>query len=638
VLGSVITFHSGATTKDDLSTVLEHALRVGPVARAHILETTTARSLSLNTTVLFRSHARLQPGNQPGVNVVARDILPHYLSFARSQATLSNVPRFGFLWDAFLRALSNQSVLLVNPRRAQFLAQPMRGPGPEDMPVGQVFPAENRLPLVNLDAAAAVVNNFVAAWEGHHGIAICDGQVYQVEEGLVARAEGLARDAVQPVLPLAPIPSFVPPPPPLVQPAPVHLQAPAPLLPAVDPPQAVAGDLAYLVRLQQQIALQLRQLQDLHQQQLFNQQQQHNLYYGQQAPLLVPNVPQAVPPQGQLVLQAPLICHPHYVQQPVQPNIMPLAAPVNAFNQQDFSFFPPTYSMNITSAAQLGKFSTIAGATSSWTRRTSVPLKVQAYPRGNADGLDSKTRSRVFDIPYATNVIFDQYTIITDAPIQLMQRENILECFLANCRAWAQYILPLVGGDPRRLPIFIGSLKDVVANIHHLAVGFGTQECVVLRVCHFISVQNVTSCLTPGESHTLLDPLDTSSNYFQGALTKIIADQTRNRAPPPQHQGVRRELQADRDAPARQNNRQRQRVNAPQGAQAPAGNRAVEGGVAQINPVPSAPWNCCRKFWYGEACFIHQPGQPCRYRHCCRICEAEVTAAEAPAHLRSHVV
>jgi len=322
----------------------------------------------------------------------------------------------------------------------------------------------------------------------------------------------------------------------------------------------------------------------------------------------------------------------------MQPSVMSLAATVNAFNQQDFSFFPPSYSMNITSAAQLGKFSTIAGATSSWTRRTSVPLKVQAYPRGNADGVDSKTRSRVFDIPYATNVISEQYTIITDAPIQLMQRENILECFLANCRAWAQYILPMVGGDPRRLPIFVGSLKDVVANIHHLAVGFGTQECIVLRVCHFISVQNVTSCLTPGDSHTLLDPLDTSSNYFQGALTKIIADQTRNRAPPPQHHGVRRELQADGDAPARQNNRQRQRVNAPQGVQAPAGNRAVEGGVVQVNPIPLAPWNCCRKFWYGEACFIHQPGQPCRYRHCCRICQAEVTAAEAPAHLRSHVV
>jgi hypothetical protein len=513
-----------------------------------------------------------------------------------------------------------------------FDVQPAFGPGPAAMPLGQ-----NPLPLANFDAAAAVVNNFVAAWEDHHGLAIRDGRVFQLAEGPVARVEGPA--AAEPAPAAQPM---VPP----VQVAPVQPPAFVPVVQQVGAP----ADLAQLVQMQQQIAQQLRQLQDLQQQQQFfiqQQQQQRSLYFGQQAPLQYVPVPQqSEHSQVQAVSQHLPLGQPLYQQQHLQADNVPiLVVPggQNVFGLQDFSYFPPTYTMNTTSAAQLGKFSTIAGATNTWTRRagTSVPFKVQSYPRGNADGSDGKTRSRVFDIPYATDVITEQYAFITDAPVQLIQRENILECFIANCRSWAQYILPLVGGDPRRLPNFVGSLKDVVANIHQLAVGFGTQECVVLRVCHLISVQNVTSCLTPGDSHTLLNPLDISSNYFQGALTKAIAEQSRNRAPPAQQQGVRRQLPVEGDTPARQDGRQRQRGNAPtppQGVQALAGNRVGDGGVAQNNSIPPAPWNCCRKFWYGEACFIHQAGQPCRYRHCCRTCQAVVTAAEAPAHLRSHIV
>jgi hypothetical protein len=411
-------------------------------------------------------------------------------------------------------------------------------------------------------------------------------------------------------------------------------------------PQSAAEHFAFqgaptmqqLMQMQQQIAQQLQQLQELQRQQFL----QHRNSHFEQA--VFPVQVQQMPPQNAMLQHQPLpIGHALYSQQPVNVPIVHAAIGQNVFGLQDFSYFPPTYTLNTTSAAQLGKFSTIAGATNTWTRRVgaSFPLKVQSYPRGNADGSDGKPKSRVFDIPYATDVITEQYAFITDVPIQLIQRENILECFIANCRAWSQYILPLVGGDPRRMPIFAGSLKDVMANIHQIAVGFGTQECVVLRVCHLISVQNVTSCLTPGDSHTLLNPLDISSNYFQGALTKTIAEQSRNRAPPAQQQGVRRQLPAEGDPPARQGGRQRHRGNnapVPQVVQVLPGNPAGDAGVAQNNPIPPAPWNCCRKFWYGEACFVHQAGQPCRYRHCCRTCQAVVTAAEAPAHLRSHIV
>jgi hypothetical protein len=312
----------------------------------------------------------------------------------------------------------------------------------------------------------------------------------------------------------------------------------------------------------------------------------------------------------------------------------------NTFGSPDFEFFPPTFSMNSASAAQLGKFATLAGASNTWTRRVadSFQLKVQAYPRGNVDGTDSKPRSRIFDIPYSSNVVSEQYVFITDEPAQLIQRENILECFVGNCRAWAHYILPLVGGDPRRMPVFTGSLRDVLANIHHLALGFGTQECIVLRVCHLISVQNIASCLTPGDAHTLLHPLDISSNYFQGALTKMISEQVRNRAHMgQQQQGVRRQLPVDGDAPARQGGGGRQRLNnapAPPPAQ---GNRAG-GGPLQNDSAQPAP-GCCRRFWFGEACsFTFQNGQPCRYRHCCRTCHAVVPPAETAAHLRSHII
>ncbi len=638
VLASEITFLSSGVLKNDFNNVLEHLLLVGAEARTLIMLETTARVLSAGgPVVMFRGHARLQPSSQPGVNAVSRNTpdLPRYLSFARSAATLDVDPHFGFLWYDFLRALSSGALPLVNPRPAVFDVQPVFGPGPAAVPLGRIVPAENLLPPANLDAAAAVVNNFVAAWEDHHGLAIRDGRVFQLAEGPVARVEGLA--AAGPV----PAPQAMAPP---VQVAPVQPLAFVP--PPVAQQVGAPADLAQLVQVQQQIAQQLRQLQDLQQQQLFiqqQQQQQGSLYFGQQAPLqYVPVSQQPERSQVRAGSQHLPLGQPLYPQQHMQGDNVPiLIVPggQNVFGQQDFSFFPPTYMMNSTSAAQLGKFCTIAGATNTWTRRpgASFPLKVQAYPRGNADGVDGKPRSRVFDIPYATDVFTEQFAFITDGPVQLMQRENILECFMVNSRAWAQYILPLVGGDPRRLPIFVGSLKDVLANIHQLAVGFGTQECIVMRVCHLISVQNVASCLTPGDSHTLLNPLDISSNYFQGALTKMIAEQSRNRAPPAQQQGVRRQLPVDGDAPPRQDGRQRHRGNAPQG-EAPAPNRTGDAGVAQNNPIPPAPWSCCKKFWYGEACFIHQAGQPCRYRHCCRTCQAVVTAAEAPAHLRSHVV
>jgi hypothetical protein len=656
VVASEITFLSSGTLKNDFGVVLEHLLLVGTEARNLIMSETTARVLSAGgPVVMFRGHARLQPGNQPGVNAVARNTpeLPRYLSFARSTATLDSDPHFGFLWYDFLRALSSGRLPLVNPRPAVFEVEPVFGPGPVAMPMGRVVPAENPVPLVNLDAAAAVVNNFVAAWEDHHGLAIRDGRVFQLQEGPVARAEAppaaqhalLVQDGAVP-LPFANVGMAQAPAAP--QPAAVAQNGAQPAVRPLAPPIAVghlglqAPSVEQLLQMQQQIAQQLQQLQELQRQQFLH---HRNMYLDQQVAhhghVAVPQVQQM--PQN-AVFQPVAMGQASYPHQPASDNVLNVHVPTqNVFGLQDFSYFPPTYTMNTTSAAQLGKFSTIAGATNTWTRRAgaSFPLKVQSYPRGNADGSDGKTRSRVFDIPYASDVITEQYALITDAPVQLMQRENILECYIANCRAWSQYILPLVGGDPRRLPIFGGSLKDVLANIHQLAVGFGTQECVVMRVCHLISVQNVTSCLTPGDSHTLLNPLDISSNYFQGALTKMIAEQSRNRAPPVQQQGVRRQLAVDGDPPMRQDGRQRQRGNAPVSAQVvliPASNRPGDAGLAQNNPTTPVPWNCCRKFWYGEACFIHQAGQPCRYRHCCRICQVVVTAAEAPAHLRSHIL
>jgi hypothetical protein len=65
------------------------------------------------------------------------------------------------------------------------------------------------------------------------------------------------------------------------------------------------------------------------------------------------------------------------------------------------------------------------------------------------------------------------------------------------------------------------------------------------------------------------------------------------------------------------------------------------GGVPpQIdNAIAPTPSGVCRRFWSGVACSFIQPnGQPCRYRHCCRVCQAFVSVAETAAHLRSHNV
>ena len=117
VLASEITFLSSGVLKNDFNNVLEHLLLVGPEARNLILLETTARPLSVGgPVVMFRGHARLQPGNQPGVNAVARETpsLPRYLSFARSAATLDTDPHFGFLWHDFLRALSSDGIAWIS--------------------------------------------------------------------------------------------------------------------------------------------------------------------------------------------------------------------------------------------------------------------------------------------------------------------------------------------------------------------------------------------------------------------------------------------------------------------------------------------------------------------------------------------
>jgi hypothetical protein len=527
VLASEITYHTSAVRKEDFDLVLQYLLQVGPEARVLIMSETTARLLSVGgPIIMFRGHARLQPSNQPGVNMVSRESpeLPRYLSFARSAATLDRDPRYGFQWDTFLRAISDQTLPSVNPRPAQFVVQPVFGPGPAAMPIGCVVPLENLpVPQMSLDVAANAVNNFLGAWEHHHNLAIHDGDEARVfhlpEEGPVARVEWPAGAPAPAAVPAVlgvqvaapPLPAFVAPAVPL--PGVLHAQ-PTVFAPAAQVVQQVGQmpqvSQAQFLQLQQQLTQQLQQLQ-AQQQQFFQYQQQVNASHTrlqQSQQVFVPVV------QPQPIIQP-------VIEQQGGP---PLSAPLNIlgfgqnmFGLQDFSFFPPTFTMNAASAAQLGKFATIAGATNTWTRRAadSFSLKIQSYPRGNVDRVDGKPRSRVFDIPYASNTVSEQYVFITDAPAQLIQRENILECFIGNCRTWAQYILPLVGGDSRRMPVFVGSLKDVVANIHHLALGFGTQECVVLRVCHLISVQNIASCLTPGDAHTLLNPLDISSIIFK---------------------------------------------------------------------------------------------------------------------------
>ena len=251
--------------------------------------------------------------------------------------------------------------------------------------------------------------------------------------------------------------------------------------------------------------------------------------------------------------------------------------------------------------------------------------------------MDGKPRSRPFDIPYATNVLSEQYVFISDEPIQISQREHILVCFVQTCIAWSHYILPLTGNDPRRLPVHVGQMSQVLANIREVASMFGTSEAVVLRVCHFISVRNITSCLNPGDTITLQDPLDVSTNFFQAALAKFIADNRARTNAPQQQQGYRRPLALDGDPPARQAAAlQRQRHN--------FRNAVAVAPVAQpVLPPVAVPATRndqvgrCNKFWWGQPCFIHRAGQPCPYRHVCRTCGVVVTAAEAVAHLQSHL-
>jgi hypothetical protein len=311
----------------------------------------------------------------------------------------------------------------------------------------------------------------------------------------------------------------------------------------------------------------------------------------------------------------------------------------------DFSFFPPTHSMNSSSAAQLGKSATIAGAHNIWLRKSmfSVSVKIQSYPRG-ADGSDGKGRSRPFDIPYASNSLAEQYLFITDEPIQISQREHILMCFTESCVAWARYILPLTGNDPRRLPTHAGPMTQVLANIHELAHTFGTSESIVLRVCHGISDRNIASCLNPGDTILLQDPLDVSTNYFQAALTKFMSE-NRSRVNPPQQHGNRRMLAVDGDPPAQQEGaQQRQRPNNFRRANvvvAPIPHPPAQGVPLAAQAGAAAALNGqvgkCNKFWWGQPCFVHQAGQPCPYRHVCKTCRAVVLASEAAAHLQSHI-
>jgi hypothetical protein len=328
-----------------------------------------------------------------------------------------------------------------------------------------------------------------------------------------------------------------------------------------------------------------------------------------------------------------------FLQHPVQ-----LDAPRNV-PLHDFSFFPSNHSMNASAAAQLGKSATIAGAHNTWLRKNtfSQSIKIQSFPRG-ADSVDGKARSRPFDIPYASNSLLEQYVFISDEPIQISQREHILVCFVQTCIAWSFYILPLTGNDPRRLPVHVGQMSQVLANIRELASVFGTTEAVVLRVCHFISVRNITSCLNPGDTITLQDPLDVSTNYFQAALAKFMAD-NRGRVYAPQQQGYRRPLALDGDPPARQGAApQRQRPNNFRGGVAVAAVVPVvhppvpeAGVVAPIAVVRNDLAGRCNKFWWGHPCFVHRMGQPCPYRHMCKTCGLVVTAAEAAAHLQSHL-
>ncbi len=689
VLASVVTWHARVYSKEEFAAVLKHLFSVSEAATALILDVTTARALPSGAVILFRAHARLQEGSVAGVNAVSRGAdLPRYLAFARSAQTLDTNPNFGFLWDGFLQALAGRTLTPVNPRPCGL------GPAPPAQPAA----ADGGAPPAELDVhAAGAINDFVNAWDEHHQIGSRDGRIQ--EPGAVARVEfpgGNAGNAVNPPLSAQGGPAQGPPQGPRsnqalpANPGPqfagqyAYGQAQQ-FVPQANPgPQFVAYGHAQQFMGQQQNSMFVPQQ---HEQQFgypqgsyYNQhvlqphyalgqqfvpeqrsqqhfiptQHLHNYPAGQPQQQHVP-YQQSMASQQQLAGQLQQHFVPaqqfHNQQYPWGHQIFPLQLQPNpqfsAPNAplHDFSFFPPNHSMNGSSAAQLGKSATVAGAHNVWLRKStfSVSVKIQSYPRG-AEGSDGKGRSRPFDIPYASNTLTDQYLFITDEPIQISQREHILICFVETCVAWARYILPLTGNDPRRLPIHIGQMAQVLANIRELAHTFGTSESVVLRVCHGISERNIMSCLNPGDTISLQDPLDVSTNYFQAALTKYMSDH-RNRLNAAQHQGNRRALAIDGDPPARQEGAQQRHR--------PNNFRRADAGAAPIvhPPAHGAPFAApaaaavaanghlgkCNKFWWGQPCFVHQAGQPCPYRHLCRTCRVVVLASEAAAHLQSHL-
>jgi hypothetical protein len=646
VLASVVCWYANAATKDAFASVLEHLFAVSRGAAVRILEFTTARALPSGSTILFRAHARLLVGFVPGVNAVARGVnLPRYLSFARSAQTLDPDPLLGFAWSDFLRALSGRTLTSVNPRPCLVGAAPFDGVNGRRLEPLIPAPLDGYLDV----HAASAVNNFVNAWDDHHQNGIREGRIQ--EPGAIASVvfPAAAPLVAPPVVPAAPFIQHASSP---LQgngypQSPVHYGSPSggAYVPnqrfvfGQDPPQQPPR--LNFQPFGQHLAEQFIQPQQGFPQGFHHQYaQQPQFMMGQQYPLGQNQqylIEQNASGQ-QFHNQHYPVNHVQQVPQyPFQP--APQLAALHNVPLHDFSFFPPNHSMNTSAAAQLGKSATVAGAHNTWLRKNTLSLsvKIQSFPRG-ADSVDGKPRSRPFDIPYATNVLSEQYVFISDEPIQISQREHILVCFVQTCIAWSHYILPLTGNDPRKLPFHVGQMSQVLANIREVASMFGTSEAVVLRVCHFISVRNIASCLNPGDTITLQDPLDVSTNFFQAALAKFIADnRARTNAPQQQQQGYRRPLALDGDPPARQAAApQRQRHNF-RNAVAVA---AVVPVVQPIGAVPAArndQVGRCNKFWWGQPCFVHRAGQPCHYRHVCKTCGVVVTAAEAVVHLQSHI-
>jgi hypothetical protein len=660
VLASVVSWHAGVSSKDEFAAVLEHLFSVCHEATLLILDVTTARALHVpsNLIILFRAHARLQVGSVAGVNAVSRGAdLPRYLAFARSVQTLDPDPNFGFLWNAFLLAVTGRTLTPVNPRPC------LIGPVPLAQPAVVV---PQGVPFVgHLDVhAAEAVNSFVNAWDVHHQNGIRDGRIQEL--GAVARVEfpAGARPMNPPVMaqnpgggvqhpaqvaqaahavnPQAPFVNQALPPIPGAQYAGQYSpygQGPLPQAqqyagqqhsPMFTPPlmqhQPYYPYGGYYNQPVQQPQFGMGQQ--------FHMQSAPNQHFGAG---IGPAQQHFVPAAQQFQVPLGLPLYPQQMHMQPNPQFPVPHAPLH-----DFSFFPPNHSMNGSSAAQLGKSATIAGAHNTWLRKStfSVSVKIHSYPRG-AEGSDGKGRSRPFDIPYVSNSVADQYLFITDEPVQISQRELILICFLETCVAWARYILPLTGNDPLRLPIHGGQMTQVLANIRELAHTFGTSESVVLRVCHCISERNIASCLNPGDSISLQDPLDVSTNYFHAALSKFMFDH-RNHLNAPQ-QNNRRPLAVDGDPPARQEGAQQR--------QRPNNLRRLPVGVAPVQPPVHSPplvagavmpvridhAGKCNRFWAGHPCYIHQTGQPCPYRHVCRTCRIVVSPSEAAAHLQSHL-